>query len=120
MARVKLSANFYRDEFACQCGCGYDTVDAELLTVLQDVRDHFGKAVTINSAARCAAHNKAVGGAPTSQHLYAKAADFTVERISPSHVQAYLQGKYPNRYGVGKGQTFTHIDVRPTRAEWGY
>ena len=40
-----LSENFSRHEFACKCGCGNDTVDAELIRVLQSVRARFGKPI---------------------------------------------------------------------------
>ncbi|BEB16509.1 hypothetical protein VEE45_23520 [Escherichia coli] len=45
-----LSKHFSRKEFKCKCGkCDYDTIDAELLVILEDVREHFGKPVIINS-----------------------------------------------------------------------
>ena len=36
-----LSPNLSRHEMACNNGCGFDTVDARLVDVLQDVVDHF-------------------------------------------------------------------------------
>lgn len=54
---------------------------ANLLAVaneLEKVRAFFGAPVHINSAFRCAALNKAVGGSPTSQHTTGEAADFVV------------------------------------------
>ena len=46
-----LSLNLSRHEFACQCGCGYDTVDFELVTVVQEGCEYFDTTVTINSGA---------------------------------------------------------------------
>lgn len=43
---------------------------------LQIIRNFLGVPLTINSGYRCPAVNAAIGGAPTSQHLEAKAADF--------------------------------------------
>ena len=43
--------------------------------VLQPLRDHFKEPVYVNSGFRCAALNKAVKGAKTSQHMYGEAAD---------------------------------------------
>ena len=61
------SKYFKRAEFACKCGCGMDTVDYELVNILDKVREHFGTPVVINSACRCEAHNASVGGAANSK-----------------------------------------------------
>lgn len=115
---MKLSPNFNRKEFACQCGCGFDTVDAELVSVLESVREHFNKPVTVNSGARCATHNANIGGKPTSQHLLGRAADIVVKGVKSADVQAFLLFKYPDRYGIGQYENFTHIDTRTGRARW--
>jgi len=43
--------------------------------VLQPLRDQLGKPIKINSGYRSASVNKAIGGAPTSQHCTGEAAD---------------------------------------------
>ena len=107
-----ISPNFSRYEFACRCGCGHNTIDAETLTVLETLRTHFGEPVSVNSGNRCAKHNKAVGGASNSQHLYGRAADINVDSIPPNEVAKYLEHKYPAKYGIGRYRNFTHIDTR--------
>lgn len=47
----------------------------ELLEVLDDLREHYGKPIKITSGYRCAALNKLVGGSPTSAHVIGYAAD---------------------------------------------
>lgn len=122
VADGKLSKNFTRKEFACKCGCGYGLNDGdinpELVRVVQDIRDYFGKPVVINSGLRCADHNKRVGGAPKSQHLLGTAADIRIAGIASKDVFNYADRKYPNSHGVGHYHNFTHIDVRPNRARW--
>jgi uncharacterized protein YcbK (DUF882 family) len=113
-----LSNNFSRHEFACKCGCGFDTVDVELIPVLQALRDYFARRVTISSGCRCGAYNYRVGGSGKSQHTFAKAADISVQSVAPSTVHHYLDKKYESKYGIGLYQTFTHIDVRKIRARW--
>ncbi|EAZ2866630.1 DUF882 domain-containing protein [Salmonella enterica] len=113
-----ISKYFKRSEFACKCGCGQDTVDAELLAILEDVREHFGKPVIINSANRCPTHNKRVGGASKSVHLTGKAADIVVKGVAPDIVHAYLTAKYSGKYGIGKYNTFTHVDSRSKESRW--
>lgn len=109
---------FSRDEFACKCGCGFDTIDAETLEVLEATRVHLGAAVTINSACRCWEHNKRVGGSDNSQHLIARACDIVVKGYTPHHVYAFLDGMYKDKYGLGMYDTFTHIDTRSKKARW--
>lgn len=115
-----LTRDFSRSEFACKCGCGFDTVDAELILVLQDVRNHFESPISINSGCRCEAYNKKVGGSQNSQHKLGRAADIAVKDYPPESVQHYLEGKYPGSYGIGRYNTFTHIDTRSNGpARWG-
>lgn len=112
------ASNFERAEFACHCGCGYDTVDAELLEVLEWVRESFGVPVSITSGARCIKHNKSVGGAPSSQHLLGKAADIKVKGRTPEEVFETIDGAFPNKYGIGLYKEWVHIDVRSGRSRW--
>lgn len=114
----KVSEHFRRDEFECQCGCGYDTVDADLIKVLEVVRNKFNKPVIVNSAARCLAHNDSVGGYPNSQHLVGKAADIVVQDISPTEVYRFLNLYAPHKLGLGEYLEFTHVDVRNGKARW--
>lgn len=50
--------------------------------VLQPVRDHFGKSVTVNSGYRSPESNAAVDGSKTSDHCKGQAADIEIEGIS--------------------------------------
>jgi uncharacterized protein YcbK (DUF882 family) len=109
---------FKREEFACKCGCGFATVDVELLAVLEDLRVYFGKPVTITSACRCINHNHAVGGKPNSKHREGIAADVVVQDIDASIIYNYLDEQYVASKGIGKYTTFTHIDVRSVKARW--
>ena len=52
-------------------------------TILQPVRDKWGKPVVITSGYRCPALNKAVGGVATSQHLNGEAADINLGKANP-------------------------------------
>ena len=116
-----LSTNFSRSEFSCKCpDCDFDTVDAELITVLEKAREYFNAPITVTSGSRCTLHNMRVGGSVKSQHLYGKAADIQVEGVNPHAVAEYFRTEYPGKYGVGRGDTFTHIDVRSSKARWKY
>lgn len=114
----KLSTNFRVKEFACSDGSDPVFIDLELVTVLQKIRTHFGKAVTITSAYRTPPHNKSCGGTMYSQHLYGKAADIKIRNISPKKVAEYAEELLRGRGGIGIYDTFVHIDVRTTKARW--
>lgn len=113
-----LSKHFDRSEFECRCGCGKNTVDFELVMLLEHLRSHFVQPITINSGCRCEAHNILVGGSTNSQHVLGKAADIVVEGHDAASVCKFVEEVYPDKYGVGCYHTFTHIDVRPELARW--
>lgn len=116
---MNISQHFRRSEFACRCGCGFDDVNLKLIEVLEDVRNHFNAPVYINSGCRCPRHNQSVGGTRHSQHILGNAADISVKRVNPKSVADYLESKYPNKFGIGRYKTFTHIDVRSVKTRWG-
>lgn len=115
---MTISAHFSRSEFACKCGCGFDTVDIETLSVLEEIRQHFGQPVWINSGCRCSYYNAKVGGAVASQHIRGRAADIEVAHTEPAQVYQFLNSEYPNKYGIGVYSDFIHIDTRSEKARW--
>lgn len=114
-------AYFERREFACKCGkCGGYPVEPswDLIDVLEKIRGHFGAPVRINSGVRCITHNKNVGGATSSQHLYGTAADIRVDGVSPAEVAEFAETLLPNTGGIGTYSTFVHVDVRKAKSRW--
>jgi hypothetical protein len=128
-----LTKNLSRSEFACRCGCGFDTVDFKLALNLQDAVNHFtfydgiDVRIAITGPNRCVSHNEEVQFeadpdyvpmSSKSQHLYARAADFklfnraTGEQIDPARVADYLSETYAGKYGVGRYLSYTHADTR--------
>ena len=114
----KLSTNFKVKEFASTDGADTLFVSDELVRILQCIRNHFGRAVTINSGYRTEARNKAVGGARYSQHMYGLAADIKVTGVKPEKVAEFAETLMPNSGGIGIYATFTHIDVRKQKSRW--
>ena len=110
-----ISKNFNRAEFACHCGCGFDTVDVDTLKMVQDIRDHYNKPVIINSGCRCLKHNKNVGSKDTSQHTKAKAVDIKIRDIAPEKIAFFVNEKHPDKYGIIIHDNFIHLDPRPDR-----
>lgn len=114
----KVSTNFRVREFACSDGSDPIFISSELISVLQKIRNHFGKAVTITSAYRTPTRNKSVGGTVYSYHLYGMAADIRIPGVKPQKIAEYVETLLPNRGGIGIYDTFTHVDVRATKARW--
>ena len=96
-----LSRSFRVREFACRDGSDPLFVDSALVQLLQNIRDHFGAPVVIPSGYRTAAHNKSVGGAAYSQHLYGRAADIRVQGIPVEQLAAYAETCLPGTGGIG-------------------
>lgn len=119
---VKLSANFTSKEFDCKgkgC-CSITTLDPQLVEYLQNIRTHFGAAVTINSGYRCSKHNTAVGGASSSRHTKGQAADIVVKGVKPAEVAKYAESIGVKGIGLyeGKDGNFVHIDTRSVKSFW--
>ena len=132
-----LTKNLSRHEFACKCGCGFDTVDIALARILQETADQFYRSrplrvqrvsITINSGCRCPAHNKAEGGSENSRHMDGNAADFKIKyvmddgqkmQVHPDKVAAYLDKKFKYEYGIGWYRGRTHFDTSSSgRRRW--
>lgn len=122
-----ISKRLSRHEFACKCGCGFDTVDAKLPLALEDAAEHFLTSkfvrvvIHINSGSRCLEHNRKQGAKDDSQHVFARACDFWMEgvlengtrkKISDDKIADYLTDKYQGMWGIGRYTGRTHLDTR--------
>ena len=121
----RLAPYFKVRELRCRDGSDTVMVDETLTVVLQCIREHFGKPVTITSGYRTAAHNEAVGGAKSSQHLLGRAADIRVQGVSVEDVAAYAESLMPDWGGVGRypvkagrATGWVHVDTRADKARW--
>lgn len=127
-----LTKNFSISEFAQRDP--YRPVPAKyrpnvlrLANQLQPLRDVVGR-IVITGCYRTLAHNTEIGGADKSQHLTAKAADFTVPGVSNKKVYCTILRLIPGSMeqgGLGwygeKTATRTphiHYDVRGFKRRW--
>lgn len=120
-----LSPHFCVREFRCKDGSDPVFIDTALAELLERIREHFGKPVTITSAYRTPAHNAKAGGAKFSQHLYGRAADIRVQDVSVEDVAAYAGSLMPDWGGVGRypakagrAAGWVHVDTRADKARW--
>lgn len=123
-AEHNLSPHFKVKEFACKDGSDAVKIDDALVTALERIRAHFGKAVNINSGYRSPAYNAQIGGATNSQHVQGVAVDFRVTGVNPREIARYLETTFPGGgqglydYAPGDKPGFNHIDVRAGKARW--
>ena len=98
MERVRLSLNFYLDEFVHSRVAaihGIDNTPPDWVVdnlqrlcdnVLQPLRDLLGVPIHITSGYRCERLNELIGGARHSQHLYGEASDIVVYSVPMADV----------------------------------
>lgn len=120
-----LAPDFRVREFRCKDGSDEILVDEALVLLLQCIREHFGKAVTITSGYRTPEHNAEVGGSKSSQHLLGRAADIRVAGMSVEDVAAYAESLMPDWGGVGRypvkagrATGWVHVDTRQNKSRW--
>lgn len=109
---MKITNNFKVSEF--KSDSKIVLIHHTLPIALQMIREKIGKAINITNAYRTETHNKRVGGASNSFHLYGMAADIWVRDINPVELAKVIDTVFPTTYGViaypKKG--FVHFDVR--------
>jgi uncharacterized protein YcbK (DUF882 family) len=120
--KIKVSEHFYLSEFQSR-----DTkevkIHPDLIVKLEELRklvcDHFGRDVPliINSGYRTPEHNKAVGGAENSQHLYGTAVDVRVPKGLTVEAFAAM-AESVGFDGIGLYHGRIHVDVRGYKARW--
>ena len=115
---VQLTTHFHLREMECRCGeCPTTLVSHHHMARLEELRERLGgHSVTITSGFRCGAHNLACGGHTNSQHCDGIATDIMARGCSPDEVadEAGALGFD----GIGRYDTFTHLDSRGYRSRW--
>ena len=125
-----MTKNFSISEFECKGGNCKMTADVKnnvfkLAEQLQILRDKVKKPIKINSAFRCANYNdNVIKGAKHSQHKLGKAADIVIIGMTPNEVHKLVCEMVElgqlNFGGIGKYNTFTHLDIRDKKSRWDY
>jgi len=130
----QITKNIWTHELTCKCGNCDVTIlpDETVIQLVQDACDHLARIngvdkviLEITSAARCYVYNREIGSNDNSQHPRARAIDHKIffpsgKQIPPSEVYDYYARfeMYEIFLGIGKYNTFTHLDTRPVNARW--
>lgn len=109
-------------ELQCKDGTPYpdkwrDNRAVDLALAFEEVRELYGKPITVLSGYRSEKHNRAIGGARFSQHVQGRALDLRPPDGVP--LEMFWHDIRSNAWrfgirGIGKYKTFIHIDVRPS------
>lgn len=108
-----ITTNFKVKEFACKDKSDTIVLHEDFVQKLQQIRNHFGRAVNINSAYRTRSHNKREGGRSNSYHIKGRAFDLAISGVNPNDIAKYAQSIGINaiiRYSWG-----IHVDSRTKR-----
>lgn len=113
----KVSEHFSTKEFDCHCKypeCKITYIDTDHVANLEKLRVIFNSPIIIVSGFRCVMHNRDVKGKKGSAHLGGKATDIKIPGHSPDSVAMKCEWFD----GLGRYDTFTHIDSRGYKARW--
>jgi len=120
---MKITKHLSTHEVSCKCGCGFNKLDPMTAKAFEKIREIAGnQPLTISSGCRCEAHNKAIGGATSSQHVKGTALDIRVPKgMDFDFFYGICDNVIGHVGGVGKYSDlrFVHIDTRGHRARWG-
>ena len=77
-----------------------------------------GFGIAVNSGYRCPAHNKAAGGAEQSWHMLF-ATDIRPVDNDPDKLRELYRAAIGMGFGgIGRYDTFLHLDLRPGAVRW--
>lgn len=115
-AKAKASEHFKVSEFACKDGSSIVLIHQYLIDALEAIRTAAGNhPITINSGYRTYTHNKNIGGASASYHLYGLAADIVISGMTAEQMAKVASAALGNKGGVGLYNGYIHVDARVNR-----
>ena len=93
-----------------------ERMNADVLRMIDQARELFGKPIRINSGVRSVAQNHKVGGSKTSSHLKGHAIDVSCDNSADRFrlIEILLLVGF-NRLGIAK--TFIHVDNDPNKSK---
>jgi uncharacterized protein YcbK (DUF882 family) len=129
--REFIESKFYDDDTQAKVWQSFNDNKDELLpniqklaNNLQVLRDYLDKPVKINIAYRPKWYEISKGRSGNSQHVLGKAADIVVKDVKPYLIAEIIESLISDgemlQGGLGRYDSFTHTDIRKTRARWGF
>ena len=115
-----VTEHFLYSDFVCPC-CDALKITPGFyrhLRLLERMRGELGFPIVVNSGYRCARHNRAVGGAAHSWHLLFATDVRPVDGASEKLAAMYDAAERLGFGGIGRYETFIHLDIRPDPMRW--
>ena len=115
-----VTEHFLYSDFICPCCDAVKLIPAfyRQAGMLEHMRMKLGFPIVVNSGYRCPDHNREVGGAARSWHLLfatdIRPEDSSLEKLQALHELAEEMGFG----GIGRYETFLHLDLRPEKTRW--
>lgn len=124
--QMKITEHFTWEEAKCKDGTEVPNElrpNAILIASEMEVlRNEINKPIQVHSWYRTKAYNAKIGGKPLSQHLEAKAIDFSVDGFTPAQlkdkIEKLIEEGRMKQGGIGLYPTFVHYDIRGIKARW--
>lgn len=111
-----LTNNFQVKEFACSDGTDVVVIHPYIPHICQLVRNKFNMPFTPNSAYRTVTHNKSVGGATKSNHIYGRAVDIPAKNgVTPKQLYDYVDSLFGEWGEIGIYSWGIHAGVQDTK-----
>jgi uncharacterized protein YcbK (DUF882 family) len=115
-----ITGHFLYSDFICPCCDTLKIIPAfyRHTAMLEHMRIRLGFPLIINSGYRCPKHNIKVGGAAHSWHLLF-ATDIRPQDNTPEKLLAlFTLAEEMDFGGIGRYESFIHLDLRPERSRW--
>ena len=112
--------HFLYNDFVCPCCDMLKLVPGfyHHVSLLEQMRLRLGYPIIVNSGYRCQKHNTEVGGSARSWHMLF-ATDIRPEDSNGEKLKAMYEMAIDIGFGgVGRYETFIHVDLRPERLMW--
>ena len=102
--------------------CSAEQIEKNIMATakyLDEVRSRLGnRPLIINSWYRPAHINSKVGGSLWSRHQFGDAVDFISHYFHPHQIYKRLNAWHGDKGGLGRYYSFTHLDLRGSKARW--
>ena len=119
----RYTDNFDPKEFRCDCGgrfcCGFPNyMKPNELKLIQAIRNHWGRPITVTQGLRCSGRNRQLNGSiVNSKHLSGKAIDFYQKGVTDTLANRKASLKWIKKqpgfsYGYGNGINSNGYAVR--------
>ena len=116
---MNLTTNFKVKEFACSDGTDTVVINPLIPHICQIIRNRFNMPFSPNSAYRTPTHNKSVGGATKSNHIYGRAVDIPAKKgVTPKQLYDYVDKMFGDWGELGIYSWGIHVGIQDKKSRF--